>query len=55
MKAAQDGVADALGVDDSKFELEKPEWGSVVRGGKVTLRLAPLGETGLEEKGEKET
>ena len=39
MKAAQDGVADALGVDDSCFETEKPIWGKVVKGGKVVLTL----------------
>jgi crossover junction endodeoxyribonuclease RusA len=42
MKASQDGVADALGIDDSKFELEKPVWGDVIRGGRVTLRLEEL-------------
>ncbi len=42
MKAYQDGVADALGVDDSCFQMAAPEWGDVVRGGKVTLRLEEL-------------
>ncbi len=42
MKAAQDGVAAALGVDDSNFIPEKPEWGEVVKGGKVVLTLEEL-------------
>lgn len=42
MKAAQDGVADALRIDDVNFIPEKPEWGDVVKGGKVVLTLEEL-------------
>ena len=42
MKAYQDGIADALGVDDSYFEMEKPIWGDVTPGGKVVLRLEEM-------------
>ncbi len=42
MKAAQDGVADALRIDDVNFIPEKPEWGEVVRGGKVILKLEEM-------------
>ena len=39
MKAYQDGVADALGINDKHFVPEKPEWGEVVKGGCVVLLL----------------
>ena len=42
MKAAQDGVADALGVNDKYFIPEKPEWGEVVKGGQVVLTLEEM-------------
>ncbi len=42
MKHFQDGVAKALGIDDSKFEMDKPEWGDVVNDGKVVLTLEEL-------------
>ena len=42
MKSYQDGVADAIGVDDYYFEIEKPIWGDVVKGGKVVLRLEEM-------------
>lgn len=35
MKAAQDGLAEALGVDDSVFDLGKPEWGAPLEHGGV--------------------
>jgi crossover junction endodeoxyribonuclease RusA len=43
MKASRDGVAKALNVDDACFVTQPAQWGSVVRGGKVTLTLVPLG------------
>ena len=42
MKAYQDGIADALGINDRYFIPEKPEWGEVVKGGKVVLRLEEM-------------
>ena len=42
MKSYQDGVCDWLCLDDSCFEMEKPEWGEVVKGGKVVLRLEEM-------------
>ena len=42
MKAYQDGVCDALGIDDNCFEMEKPIWGEVTPGGKVVLRLEEM-------------
>jgi len=42
MKASRDGVAKALGVDDTCFVTQPVEWGDVVRGGRVTLRLEVL-------------
>ena len=42
MKAYQDGVCDALGVDDSCFEMAAPIWGEVVKGGRVVLTLEEM-------------
>ncbi len=42
MKAYQDGVCDALGVDDSCFQMAAPVWGDVVKGGRVVLRLEEM-------------
>ncbi len=42
MKAYQDGVCDALGVDDSCFQMAAPIWREVVKGGKVVLRLEEM-------------
>jgi crossover junction endodeoxyribonuclease RusA len=42
MKSYQDGVCEMLGVDDSILEMEKPEWGEVVKGGKVVLTLEEM-------------
>ena len=39
MKSYQDGVCDALGVDDFCFQMAAPVWGTVVKGGKVVLKL----------------
>ena len=41
-KAAQDGVFTALGIDDECIKRTILEWGEVVRGGRVTLRLEVL-------------
>ncbi len=42
MKPNQDGVCDALGVDDSRFQMAAPVWGEVVKGGRVVLRLEEM-------------
>ena len=39
MKHYQDGVCAALGIDDSRIKRTVIEWGAVVKGGKVVLRL----------------
>ena len=44
MKPYRDGVADAYGIDDSKFHTQPAEWGEVVRGGKVVLRLEEMSD-----------
>lgn len=40
-KAAQDGIADAIGVDDSKFELSY-RIGEPVKGGAVRVEIKPI-------------
>ena len=42
MKSYQDGVCDALGIDDSCFQMAAPVWAEVVKGGKVVLRLEEM-------------
>ena len=42
MKGAEDGIALALGVDDSHFHPQAPQWGEVTPGGKVVARLEEL-------------
>jgi len=42
MKAAQDGVCSALGIDDSRIKRTILEWGEVVKGGCVVLRLEEM-------------
>ena len=42
MKPYQDGICDALGVDDSRIKRTVLEWGDVVKGGKVVLRLEEM-------------
>ena len=42
MKNYIDGVCAALGIDDSRIKRTVIEWGSVVKGGKVVLRLEEL-------------
>lgn len=39
MKAATDGIADALGIDDSRF-IEAYAWGEVVKGGLVRVTIS---------------
>lgn len=41
MKAATDGIADALGVDDSRFEITY-SIGSPIKGGAVTVTIEEL-------------
>ena len=42
MKPYQDGVCSAFGVDDSRIKRTVLEWGEVVKGGKVVLRLEEM-------------
>ena len=42
MKHYQDGVCAALGIDDSRIKRTVIEWGAVVKGGKVVLRLEEM-------------
>ena len=42
MKAYQDGVCAAIGIDDSRIRRTVLEWGEVVKGGRVVLRLEEL-------------
>ena len=42
MKAAQDGVCQAYNIDDSHIKRTVLEWGEVVKGGKVVLRLEEM-------------
>ena len=41
-KAMQDGVCFAIGIDDSRIKRTVLEWGEVVKGGKVVLRLEEM-------------
>jgi hypothetical protein len=38
-KAARDGVADAIGIDDHKWRMEAPVIAGTVKGGKVVLSI----------------
>ena len=42
MKSAIDGVCAALGIDDTRIKRTVIEWGAVVKGGKVVLRLEEM-------------
>jgi len=42
MKAARDGIADALGVDDRRFVTQFSVSETVVKGGKVTIRMSEV-------------
>lgn len=39
MKAGIDGIADALGVDDGRFDYGEPEFGKPVKGGAVVIEI----------------
>jgi len=39
LKAARDGIAMALGINDKHFRPTGIEWGEVVRGGKVVIEV----------------
>lgn len=39
MKSARDGIADALGVDDTLFD-QRFQWGEPVSGGKIVVEVA---------------
>lgn len=43
LKSALDGIADATGIDDSKWSLEINR-GEIRKGGEVVVRLSPIGE-----------
>lgn len=42
MKYAVDGIADALGIDDSNFQWGAPSWGTPVDDGKVMVLIQPV-------------
>ncbi|WMT88258.1 endonuclease [Pelagibacterium sp. 26DY04] len=42
LKSALDGIADATGIDDSRWSLQI-ERGEIVPGGSVVVRLSPIG------------
>ena len=42
MKSYRDGVAAAYEIDDCHFHTQPAEWGEVVKGGKVVLRLEEM-------------
>lgn len=42
MKYAVDGIADAIGIDDSKFEWGAPAWGEPCEGGAVQVTIEPI-------------
>jgi len=39
LKAAQDGIADALAIDDRLFRPVTIDWGEITLGGKVVVRI----------------
>lgn len=39
IKGALDGIADAWGVDDKTFRFPNPDFGEVVKGGKVFIKI----------------
>lgn len=42
-KAGQDGIAEWIGVDDSKWQTHHlPTFGEVVKGGRVVVKIVPL-------------
>ena len=42
MKAARDGIADRLGIDDNRFQTRSRIMDEVVKGGKVVVRIRAL-------------
>ena len=42
MKAYQDGICDAMKINDFHLQLEKPVWQNVFKGGKVILELEKI-------------
>lgn len=42
MKAGQDGIAEAFGVDDNRFDLGAPQMGAVTKGGCVWIRITKV-------------
>jgi hypothetical protein len=52
-KATIDGIADALGIDDSALQIEWPmEWGTVADdGGSVTVLIRPVAAGMAAERG----
>ena len=41
---AEDGIALALGVDDSHFHPQAPQWGKVEKPGKVVVTLEEIND-----------
>ncbi len=39
LKAARDGIADALGVNDRRFRPTGIEWGEPIKGGKIVIEV----------------
>jgi hypothetical protein len=51
-KAAIDGIADALGVDDAVFTVHWPtEWSEPIKGGSVVVQIAPSRLATAAERG----
>ena len=42
LKSYRDGVCDYFGIDDSCLRMAAPEWGEVVKGGKMVLTLEAI-------------
>jgi len=41
-KAGRDGMAEAMGVNDFRFQLQPPRIGKIIQGGRVVAILAPI-------------
>lgn len=44
IKAYRDGIADALGIDDNIFQIQRPIVGPPVKGGNVKIEIRPVAE-----------
>jgi len=44
LKPHRDGIAKALGIDDSRFEQRPLQWGDPVKGGRIVVVLDADGE-----------